>query len=117
PAYQSQLSFLSLRRSPMVGRLWLERREAAAAVAGCGALTLKLVLTANPSGVTAPSWVITPFASSLATELAGAFRNEGEQAQTSQMWLRNEPPNAAWKKLSCMTYCCASLPSGMDVAS
>src|SRR5215831_970162 len=117
PAYQAQLTFLSFRRSPMLGRPWLGSSEAAAVVAGCGWLTLNVVLTAKPSGVTEPSWVMTPLASSLATALAGALKNDGAQAQIRKKWLRNDPPNAAWKKLSSITYCCASLPSGRLVAS
>ena len=38
-------------------------------------------------------------------------------AQTSHMWFRNDPPNAAWKKLSASTNSFASMPSGMLVAS
>ena len=60
---------------------------------------------------------ITPLASSCATFLAGAFGHCGVQAQISHMWLRNEPPNAEWKKLSAMVYCWASLPSGILAAS
>src|SRR5262249_38693589 len=36
----------------------------------------------------------------------------GAAAATRNWWLRNEPPKAAWKKLSSSVYCAASCPSG-----
>src|SRR6266852_3529924 len=100
PAYQAQEIPFSDNRSPMVANVWFGTSDAAGTVEGCGAFTEKAVLTAWPSGVTNPSLTRAPLASSCATALAGAPGNVGVCAAISQKWLRNEPPNAAWKKLS-----------------
>ena len=41
---------------------------------------------------------------SLPAGTAPAGSSYGVRAAISHWWLRNEPPNAAWKKLSAMTY-------------
>src|SRR5258708_29558028 len=82
PEYHAQLRFLSLSRSPMLGRPWLGSRAAAATVDGCGVLTLNVVLTAKPSGVTEPSAVMIPLPSSFATALPRALWNDGAPAPT-----------------------------------
>src|SRR6187455_2096491 len=91
------------------------------------------VLTAYPSGVTWPSKICIgpsstdagdagrrltrPFSSSCARIDAGASRNSGVHAQTSQKWLRNEPPYAAWKKRSASVYSRAHCHSFIDEPS
>ena len=48
-----------------------------------------------------------PAASSLLFPVAGTaawvVSHNGDAAAISHWWLRNEPPNAAWKKWSAMT--------------
>ena len=85
--------------------------------AGWGELMVYEVLMAKPSGVTWPSLVMMPLLSSWATMFEGASGQVGAQAQIKNWWFRKDPPNAAWKKLSSMVNCWASLPSGMLVAS
>ncbi len=58
-----------------------------------------------------------PLASSTETIDAGAFGNIGVHAQMSQIWLRNEPPNAPMKKLSASVYWRASAHSGSEEPS
>src|SRR4051812_25551558 len=41
----------------------------------------------------------------------------GAQAQIRYWWFRNEPPKAAWKKLSANTYFCANLYNAVDEPS
>src|SRR5689334_11082475 len=118
PEYQAQEIPLSLSRSPMVGAVCSGTRfRVLVMLAGCGLLTVNEVLTTEPSGKTLPSLTMTPFASTWATCAVGALGHTGVQAQISHWWFRNEPPKAAWKLLSAMTYCWASRPSGMLVAS
>src|SRR5690348_8252640 len=118
PEYQAQEIPLSLNRSPMVGAVCSGTRFIVLVMlAGCGLLMVKEVLTTEPSGRTLPSLTITPFASTWATCEAGALGQTGVQAQISHWWFRKEPPKAAWKSLSAITYCWASLPSGILLAS
>src|SRR5512140_2440157 len=112
PAYQAQDWRAPVSRSPIVGIVWLGTSCSAAVVDGCGAFTVNAVLTTYPSGVTAPSLIRPPLASSCATMVDGALGNTGDAAATSQMWLRNEPPKAAWKKLSARVYFLASAAMG-----
>jgi len=70
------------------------------------------VLTTKPSGVTAPSVTIAPPVSRTAFMAVGAAENSGTAAEISQMWLRNEPPKAPWKKWSHSVYCWASAAMG-----
>src|SRR5258708_38403334 len=100
PAYHAQEIPLPDRRSPIVAKVWLGNSRFAGTVAGCGALTLKAVFTAKWSEVTKPSFTILPLASNVMIALVGAVGNTGVRAAISQTWFRNEPPNAAWKKLS-----------------
>src|SRR5215472_135481 len=58
-----------------------------------------------------------PSVSRTACMPARAFGYTGAAAEIRNWWLRNDPPNAAWKKLSARVYCCASTPSGKLVAS
>src|SRR5579859_8014859 len=106
PEYQAQSMFLSESLSPIVGIVWFGTSCSAGAVAGCGVFTEYEVLTANPSGVTKPSLSGNPVAGSrsrspvpaspsFAITPAGALGNVGEAAAMSQMWFKNEPPNAA----------------------
>src|SRR5207249_4272627 len=109
PEYQTQSTFLSVSRSPIVGFVWFGTSCSAGVVAGCGVLTEYDVLTAKPSGVTNPSLTGKPVAGSrsrrpvpaspsLATTLAGALGNVGVAAAMSHWWFKNDPPNAPWKK-------------------
>ena len=75
-------------------------RLASFTVEGWGAFTVKTVNTTQPSGVTAPSLTRFPFSSNTARMAGGALSKRGVHAQISQKWFSNEPPNAAWKKLS-----------------
>ena len=108
-----------MSRSPMVGNVWFGRRsDGSVTVGGCGLLTVYAVPTTKPSGVTFASLISgDPFSSSFATTLSGASGQTGVHAQASHMAFRNDPPNAAWKKLSAIVYCWASWPSGRGVAS
>jgi hypothetical protein len=58
-----------------------------------------------------------PPSSSWARIDAGASRNSGVHAQTSQKWLRNDPPNAAWKKWSASVYSRAHCHNRIDEPS
>jgi hypothetical protein len=85
----------SVSRSPIVGMVWTGSRKDGERCGSCGPPIGSSVLTAKPSGVTAPSASSTPALSTLATIRGGAFGYTGVHAQTSQKWLRKEPPNAA----------------------
>src|SRR5207237_10140095 len=104
---------------PMGGTVGVGRSSVGSVrVGGGGRLTVYAVPTTKPSGVTFASLISgDPFSSSFATTLSGASGQTGVHAQASHMALRNDPPNAAWKKLSAIVYCWASWPSGKGVAS
>src|SRR5262249_31658113 len=96
PEYQAQVMFLSERRSPMVGNVWLGMSVfGSATLFGCGVLTEKEVLTTNPSLVTWPSLTGNPVTGSrarfcvvgsiVATIEAGAPMYDGVAAAMSHM--------------------------------
>src|SRR5262249_1367343 len=109
PAYHAHVTPAPVRRSPIVGIVWLGTRWSAAVVLGWGGFTVKEGLTTAPSGGTFLScmWAGSS-GNGIETASAGAFGQLGTQAQIRKKWLRNEPPNAAWKKLSSTVYCLAS---------
>ena len=124
PEYHAQSTPRALRRSPIVGAVWGGSRVAGRAPAGTRGW---IVLTAksphaSPAGcgvshatVSAPSRTSrvgvysgyvafgNPLASTSECRSAVAPGNVGVAAAISHWWLRNEPPNAAWKKWSAMT--------------
>src|SRR5262249_267775 len=107
PAYHFQLTPAASSRLPMCG--WVCAGSSTELFVSDGACRKieRVVLMAKLSGVTEPSVTRLPLASSTAFRLAGALGKVGEQAHTSQKWLRKDPPNAAWKKLSASVNCCA----------
>src|SRR4051812_21820981 len=107
PAYHFHDTPTESSRLPICGIVCAGSSTAGLVSDGACRKIERVVLTAKPSGVTEPSVMTLPLASSTALAVAGAVGNTGEQAQTSQKWLRNEPPKAAWKKLSASVYCCA----------